>query len=89
MRLHQAIEDRIVETFATAKITADGIGLDQAGLRGPSSTWTYLINDQMMSELQRSLYGFGNSAFAIGAVLTTWPLLIIWGIWRRVTRGKR
>jgi preprotein translocase subunit SecA len=89
MKLHQTIEDRIVETFATAKITKDGIDLDRAGLRGPSSTWTYLINDQMMSELQRLLYGFGNSAFAIGAVLTTWPLLIAWGIWRRFTKRKR
>jgi preprotein translocase subunit SecA len=89
MKLHQTIEDRIVETFATAKITKDGIDLDRAGLRAPSSTWTYLINDQMMSELQRLLYGFGNSAFAIGAVLTTWPLLIAWGIWRRFTKRKR
>src|SRR5262245_8463103 len=89
MKLHQTIEERIVHTFATAKITEDGIDLDLAGLRGPSSTWTYLINDQMMSELQRLLYGFGSTAFAIGAVLTTWPLLIAWGIWRRLTKGKR
>jgi preprotein translocase subunit SecA len=89
MKLHRTIEERIVSTFMTAKITEDGIDLDQAGLRGPSSTWTYLINDQMMSELQRFLYGFGNSAFAIGAALTTWPLLIAWGIWRRFTKEKR
>jgi preprotein translocase subunit SecA len=89
MKLHQTVEERILSTFATAKITEDGIDLDRAGLRGPSSTWTYLINDQMMSELQRFLYGFGNSAFAIGAALTTWPLLIAWGIWRRFTKRKR
>jgi preprotein translocase subunit SecA len=89
MKLHQTIEERIVSTFATAKITEDGIDLDRAGLRGPSSTWTYLINDQAMSELQRMLYGFGGAAFTIGAVLTTWPLLIAWGIWRRFTRRNR
>ncbi len=89
MKLHQSIDERIVSTFATAKITENGIDLDRAGLRGPSSTWTYLINDQSMSELQRLLYGFGGAAFAIGAVLTTWPLLIAWGIWRRLTKGKR
>jgi preprotein translocase subunit SecA len=88
MKLHQTIEERIVSTFANAKITEDGIDLDQAGLRGPSSTWTYLINDQTTSELQRFLYGFG-AAFATGAVVTTWPLLIAWGIWRRLTKGKR
>ncbi|HEU0174452.1 MAG TPA: accessory Sec system translocase SecA2 [Blastocatellia bacterium] len=89
VKLHQTIEERIVSTFATAKITENGIDLDQAGLRGPSSTWTYLINDQAMSDLQRMLYGFGGAAFAIGAVLTTWPLLIAWGIWRRFTKRKR
>jgi preprotein translocase subunit SecA len=89
MKLHQTIEERIVGTFASAKITENGIDLDRAGLRAPSSTWTYLINDQMMSDLQRMLYGFGGTAFAIGAVLTTWPLLIAWGIWRRLTKGKR
>src|SRR5215475_4575844 len=88
IKLHQTIEDRIVETFATAEITENGIDLDRAGLRGPSSTWTYLINDQMKSELQRLLYGFGGTAFAVGAVLTTWPLLIAWGIWRRMTKRK-
>jgi preprotein translocase subunit SecA len=89
MKLHLTIENRIVETFATAKITEEGIDIDRAGLRAPSSTWTYLINDQALSELQRMLYGFGGAAFAIGAVLTTWPLLIAWGIWRRFTKGKR
>ena len=89
VKLRQTIEDRIVETFAAAKITENGIELDEAVPRGPSSTWTYLINDQMLSELQRMLYGFGGAAFAIGAVLTTWPLLIVWGIWRRLTREKR
>src|SRR5262245_15382423 len=89
MKLHQTIEERIVETYAAAKITEDGIDLNRAGLRGPSSTWTYLINDKMMPELQRLLLGFGGAAFAIGAVLTTWPLLIAWGIWRRLTKGKR
>lgn len=89
MKLHQTIEERIVHTFATAKITEDGIDLDLAGLRGPSSTWTYLISDQTMSELQRLLYGLGSTAFAAGAVLTTWPLLIAWGVWRRLTKGRK
>ena len=89
IKLHQTIEDRIVETFAAAEITEDGISLDRAGLRAPSSTWTYLINDRALPQLQQMLYGHGGAAFAISAVLTTWPLLIAWGIWRRLTKGKR
>jgi preprotein translocase subunit SecA len=89
MKLHQTIEERIVETFAAAEIAEDGISLDRAGLRAPSSTWTYLINDRALPQLQQMLYGHGGAAFAISAVLTTWPLLIAWGIWRRLTKGKR
>ncbi len=88
MKLHQTIEDRIVETFSSAEITEEGISLDRAGLRGPSSTWTYLINDRALPQLQQMLSGHGSAAFAIAGVLTTWPLLIAWGIWRRMTRRK-
>jgi len=78
-QLHQTIEERIVETFATSSITKDGIEIDRAGLRGPSSTWTYLINDRAaLNEVQQMLFGHGNTAFALGAVLTTWPLLLAW-----------
>ncbi|MBO0722093.1 MAG: accessory Sec system translocase SecA2, partial [Blastocatellia bacterium] len=71
-------EDRIGEAFETIEISETGIDLDKDWLRPPSSTWTYVINDQTMSEIQRLLYGFGNLAFAAGAVVTTWPLLIAW-----------
>jgi preprotein translocase subunit SecA len=89
MKLSQTIEDRIVETFAAAEITEGGISLDRAGLRAPSSTWTYLINDRAMPQLQQMLYGHGGTAFAIAAVLTTWPLLIAWGVWRRLTKERK
>ena len=55
MKLHQTIEERIVETFAAAEITEDGISLDRAGLHAPSSTWTYLINDRALPNCSRSL----------------------------------
>ncbi|MGW5054271.1 accessory Sec system translocase SecA2 [Actinokineospora sp. NPDC004072] len=39
------VAERSVETLETAEITADGIDLEQAGLRRPSSTWTYMVHD--------------------------------------------
>jgi preprotein translocase subunit SecA len=87
--LQQTIEERTAETFAAAEITVDGIDLNQTGLRGPSSTWTYLINDRAMPQLQQMLYGHGSAAFALAAVLTTWPLLLAWGWWRWLTKGRR
>jgi len=40
-----AIDDAIVQSFQTARLTEDGLDLQQDGLKTPSSTWTYLVND--------------------------------------------
>ena len=80
--VHETIEHRTAETFATVEITQDGIDLDKAGLRGPSSTWTYLVNDQAMSDLQQMLMGPGSIAFGGAAALVAWPLLFAWGVAR-------
>lgn len=39
------IAERAVETFTTVEITEDGAALEAAGLRRPSSTWTYMVHD--------------------------------------------
>ena len=79
------IDDTIVEIFERIEITADGVDWEREGLRGPSSTWTYLINDNV----------FGNNTFltlanrpSIGlwAVLVCWWILVPWALvlhWRR------
>jgi preprotein translocase subunit SecA len=85
-KLQQTIEDRIVETFNTVDITEAGADLEEAGLHRPSSTWTYLINDRSMSDLRQMLFG---QALAAGAVVTTWPLLVAWWIWRRWTAKSK
>ena len=43
--LLNTIDESIVETFMSADITGEGIDMEKEGLKGPSSTWTYLIND--------------------------------------------
>lgn len=39
------IDSEIIKTFNTVAIGKDGIDMVKAGLKGPSATWTYLIND--------------------------------------------
>jgi preprotein translocase subunit SecA len=52
------IDERIVASFRTAEVTASGIDLEKEGLRGPSSTWTYLVNDAPLgSGLERICRG--------------------------------
>ncbi len=78
--LHRAIGDGIVETFATLEVTDRGIDIAKSGIRGPASTWTYLVNDRVLSDLQRMLSGSGSSATGAAAVLMTWPILLVWWI---------
>jgi preprotein translocase subunit SecA len=52
------IDAEVVATFETVRITADGIDLEKEGLTGPSSTWTYMINDNPMGDIfERLLRG--------------------------------
>jgi preprotein translocase subunit SecA len=44
-RLLDQVEERSAETFRTAVITAAGADLDAAGLKRPTATWTYLVQD--------------------------------------------
>ncbi len=39
------VERKVVQTMETATFTANGIDLAEEGLKGPSSTWTFMIND--------------------------------------------
>jgi preprotein translocase subunit SecA len=39
------VEERSAESFETVLITADGADLGAAGLRRPTATWTYLVQD--------------------------------------------
>ncbi|MCU0914020.1 MAG: accessory Sec system translocase SecA2 [Planctomycetes bacterium] len=49
-------DDAIVETFFAVEVTADGIDMEKAGLKGPSSTWTYLINDHPFGDWFQRFY---------------------------------
>jgi preprotein translocase subunit SecA len=43
--LSNRIDEGVLAAIRTAHITADGVDLKKEGLLGPSSTWTYMIND--------------------------------------------
>jgi preprotein translocase subunit SecA len=39
------LENDIVKAFNSASITKDGIDLESEGVKTPSATWTYLLNE--------------------------------------------
>ena len=45
-KLKSEIFEEIEKALSSLEITKDGIDMSRAGLRVPSSTWTYLINDR-------------------------------------------
>jgi preprotein translocase subunit SecA len=47
----QRIDDQVVATFERVEFTRDGIDLAKHQLTGPSSTWTYMINDTPMGDV--------------------------------------
>ncbi|MCR3722851.1 preprotein translocase subunit SecA [Prauserella flava] len=44
-KIRGRVESRSAETLASAEITSDGVDLAAAGVRRPTSTWTYLVQD--------------------------------------------
>ncbi len=83
------IDERALDRFASLEISSADYSLSEMGLKGPSSTWTYLVNDQAFSNrLVASLVGGRNVGFAASAALTG-PLLLLWGFSERIGRWRR
>jgi preprotein translocase subunit SecA len=85
-----SVDAWVVERFASLKIASDGVDMEGLGLRGPSSTWTYLVNDDAFSDrMAATLLSRRNIGFAANAALTG-PLLLVWALSRRLgRRGKQ
>jgi len=49
--LSRRIDEGVLETLRTVRINADGVDLTEEGLFGPSSTWTYMIDDNPMGDV--------------------------------------
>jgi len=84
-QMRTEIDDDVDRTLRVATITENGIDLEREGLRGPSSTWTYLVTDDPFRQ-QLSIQLAGSTGFAAAAALYTGPILILWGLYNRYRR---
>ena len=76
----EGLRDEVVDTFKRLSAEHGTVDLDRAGLRGPTSTWTYLINDNPFSSFGLSLIASGNAGISmVTAVLALmyWPFTIV------------
>jgi preprotein translocase subunit SecA len=68
---------------------APDLGLDTLALKGPSATWTYLVNDDpFRDQLGAQLTGPGRATLAMGAAAMATPLLILLGLVDRFWRKR-
>ena len=79
-------DEAIVETLLNAEITEHGIDLEKAGLKGPCSTWTYLINDDPFEETMKVLIRNIGFASVAASCLPCLVMLAGWAIFQRYFR---
>jgi preprotein translocase subunit SecA len=88
-QIDDAIDRAIIEALDDVHLEGNRIVLPETILKGPSSTWTYLVNDDpFRNQIGMMLTGPGKTTFAIGAALASMPLLIFWGIVDRLFRRR-
>jgi preprotein translocase subunit SecA len=89
-RLHEAVEEGVLEALADVRVADGTIDLAPLDIKGPSSTWTYLVNDDAFRhQIGMLLTGPGRATFAIGAALFAMPLLMLWGLVDRYLGRRR
>lgn len=78
------IRDEAANALASAEIAPDGIDMEKAGLKAPSSTWTYLVDD---SPEQLGITSFPMGYDPVSVMLLS-VSMALQGL-RKITSGKR
>ena len=87
--LEDAIDRAVLDALTVARVSDGRIDLEGLGIRGPSSTWTYLVNDDpFRNQIGMMLTGPGRATIAIYAAGALMPLLILWGLLDRFLRKR-
>jgi preprotein translocase subunit SecA len=77
----------LVQRVDADVLDSSRLGPSAAGLKGPSSTWTYVVNDDpFRNHITRLLTGPGNVTLAVYAAGVLTPLLLLWGLVERLRR---
>jgi preprotein translocase subunit SecA len=88
--LEAAIDANVLERLQAIRVVDGHIDFETLGLRGPSSTWTYLVNDDpFKNQIGMMLTGPGRTTIAIYAAAMMGPLLLLWTLVDRFWRRRR
>ncbi|HEY8202132.1 MAG TPA: hypothetical protein VII47_12360, partial [Actinomycetota bacterium] len=86
--LHDLVDEEVAARFEALEVGEDGIDWGQAGLLGPTSTWTYLINDDPFGQNALRTF-FNRPTMAITAAVFVAPLLALWGLLLRIKKWRQ
>jgi preprotein translocase subunit SecA len=88
--LEESIDTAVLETMPLVTVGARGLDLGGAGIKGPSSTWTYLVSDDpFRNQALLKLIGPGGTTIAIYSSAILGPLFLLWGAVERFFRKTR
>ncbi|HEX7485824.1 MAG TPA: accessory Sec system translocase SecA2 [Vicinamibacterales bacterium] len=75
----EGLRDEIADTFVHLRAENGKIDLERAGLRGPTSTWTYLVNDNPLPSFALQLIATGNFGVSLATMVLAvlyWPVTV-------------
>jgi preprotein translocase subunit SecA len=84
--------DEVVAAFDgfEKRVEAAVAAADALDLKGPSATWTYVVNDDpFRNQIAVRLIGPGRTTMTIWAAAFATPLLLLWALVDRLTRKRR
>jgi preprotein translocase subunit SecA len=88
-RLQDEVERGVMDALSRLRESDGELDPASLGLKGPSATWTYLVNDDpFRNQLGSLLTGPGHTTFAIGAAIFATPLFLLLALVDRFA-GKR
>ena len=80
-RLDAALHDAVLVSLRDVRIEAGGLQIGGVDLKGPSATWTYLVNDDpFRDQVTLSLLGAGTRGVAIYAAVVMPVLFLLWTV---------
>jgi preprotein translocase subunit SecA len=89
--IDESVDAAVLEALSRVRTVAGAVDLSQTGIKSPTSTWTYLVNDDpFRNRLGALLTGPGGATLAMYSAAVLMPLLLLWGLIDRLLhRGAR
>ncbi len=89
-QLEEDLESEVLDAFTRVHLVDGALDLDDVIVKGPSSTWTYLVNDDpFKNRIASMLTGPGRTTIGITAAIAAMPLVVLWGVLDWLTKKRR